>query len=308
MRFVDISNWKADVDVSKIDADGVVVQCTWGAGELTTDNGLVESVWTGADAKIQAAAKRGMAVGYMHYIRGVGASEEAYFFAGNTKGYLGEFVPCVDWEADDNAAWGNRAYLDEFLYQYIRLTGVKPLVYAQRSEIPFIKDICIKHDCGIWEACYASMDAVGWQDADSIWSYVAYPMRQYTSNGHIDGYAGSLDLNYFAGDKAAWDKYAGVGANTPVNPAPAPVISPAPTVVATTYEVAVDALNVRTEPSSKGQVVASYSRGEKVVLDGWGTYADGFLWGRYIGASSGQPRYVAIGTDSGSDWYLTMCR
>lgn len=304
MRFVDISNWKADVDVSKIDADGVVVQCTWGAGELTTGNGLVESVWTGADEKIQAADKRGLAVGYMHYIRGVGASEEACFFAGNTKGYLGKFVPCVDWEQADNAAWGNRAYLDEFLYQYIRLTGVKPLVYAQRSEIPFIKDICAKHDCGIWEACYASMDAVGWQDADSIWSYVAYPMRQYTSNGHIGGYAGSLDLNYFAGDKAAWDKYAGVGAN----PAPVPAVSPAPTVVATTYEVVVDALNVRTEPSVKGKVVASYSRGEKVVLDGWGAYADGFLWGRYIGASSGQPRYVAIGTDSGSDWYLTMCR
>ena len=133
-------------------------------------------------------------------------------------------------------------------------------------------------------------------------------MRQYTSNGHINGYAGSLDLNYFAGDKAAWDKYAGVGANTPVNPAPAPVVSPAPTVVATSYEVAVDSLNVRTEPSLKGQVVASYGRGEKVVLDGWGAYADGFLWGRYIGASSGQPRYVAIGTDSGSEWYLTMCR
>ncbi len=299
MRFVDISNWKADCDVSQIDADGVVVQCTWGAGELTTANGLVGSVWTGADAKIQAAAKRGLAVGYMHYIRGVGASEEACFFAGNTKGYLGRFVPCVDWEQADNAAWGDRAYLDEFLCQYIRLTGVKPLVYAQRSEIPFIKDICAKHDCGIWEACYASMDAVGWQDADSIWSYVAYPMRQYTSNGRIGGYAGPLDLDYFAGDRAAWDKYAGVG-----TPAPAPD----PTVAATTYEVAVDALNVRTEPSLRGRVVASYGRGEKVVLDGWGAYADGFLWGRYIGASSGRPRYVAIGTDSGSEWYLTMCR
>ena len=165
MRIIDISNWKAYVDVSKIDADGVVVQCTWGAGECSNDHGLVNSVWVGADEKIQAAAKRGMAVGYMHYIRGVNASEEAYFFAGHTQGYLKKFVPCVDWEADDNAAWGNRAYLDEFLYQYIRLTGVKPLVYAQRSEIPFIKDICGKHDCGIWEACYASMDAVGWQDA-----------------------------------------------------------------------------------------------------------------------------------------------
>lgn len=300
MRIVDLSNWKSDVDVSRIDADGVVVQCTWGAGECSNDHGLVNSVWVGADAMIQAAAKRGLAVGYMHYIRGVGASEEACFFAKSTEGYLRKFVPCVDWEAADNAAWGNRAYLDEFLDQYIRLTGVKPLVYAQRSEIPFIKDICAKHDCGIWEACYASMDAVGWQDSDSIWSYVAYPMRQYTSNGHIGGYAGSLDLNWFAGDRAAWDRYA--CADTPATP----VVSP--TVVATTYEVAVDALNVRTEPSLKGKVVASYSRGQKVVLDGWGAYADGFLWGRYIGASSGQPRYVAIGTDSGGEWYLTMCR
>ena len=79
MRIVDISNWKADVDVSKIDADGVVVQCTWGAGECSNDYGLVNSVWTGADAKIQAAAARGMAVGYMPYIRGVGDAAEAYF-------------------------------------------------------------------------------------------------------------------------------------------------------------------------------------------------------------------------------------
>lgn len=53
MRFVDISNWKADVDVSRIDADGVVVQCTWGAGELTTGNGIVESVWTGATRRFR---------------------------------------------------------------------------------------------------------------------------------------------------------------------------------------------------------------------------------------------------------------
>lgn len=306
MRFVDISNWKADVDVSKIDADGVVVQCTWGAGELTTDNGLVDSVWVGADAKIQAAAARGMAVGYMHYIRGVGAAEEALFFAEHTKGYLKKFVPCVDWEAADNAAWGDRSYLDEFLYHYIRTTGVKPLVYAQRSEIPYIKDIAAKHDCGIWEACYATDDAVGWQDADSIWSYVAFPMRQYTSNGHIDGYAGSLDLNYFAGDKAAWDKYAGVGADTPVNPAPPIIESPAPTVVACTYDVAVDALNVRTEPSVNAAVAAQYVRGQQIVLDGWGAYADGYLWGRYVGASSGEYRYVAVGTESGDEWYLTI--
>lgn len=303
MRFVDISNWKADVDVSKLDTDGVVVQCTWGAGECSNGNGLKDSVWTGADARIQAAAARGLAVGYMHYVRGVGAVAEARFFAEHTKGYVGRFVPCVDWEQADNMAWGDRSYLDAFLAEYVRLSGVKPLVYVQRSEIPHVKDICSKHDCGIWEACYASMDPVGWQDESTIWSYVAYPMRQYTSNGHVGGYEGSLDLNWFAGDRTAWDRYAGVS-ETPTVPVPVPS---APTVVAGMYEVAVGVLNVRTEPSVNGQIVALYSHGERVRLDGWGVYADGFLWGRYVGASSGQYRYVAIGLESGQDWYLTLC-
>ena len=54
MRIVDISNWKSDCDVSQIDADGVVVQCTWGAGECSNDHGLVNSVWVGADVSQQA--------------------------------------------------------------------------------------------------------------------------------------------------------------------------------------------------------------------------------------------------------------
>lgn len=45
-------------------------------------------------------------------------------------------------------------------------------------------------------------------------------MRQYTSNGRIAGYAGPLDLNYFRGTTAQWNKYANPG-NTTVTPAPA---------------------------------------------------------------------------------------
>lgn len=33
-------------------------------------------------------------------------------------------------------------------------------------------------------------------------------MRQYTSNGRINGYNGPLDLNYFRGTREQWDKYA----------------------------------------------------------------------------------------------------
>lgn len=59
--------------------------------------------------------------------------------------------------------------------------------------------------------------------------------------------------------------------------------------------VSPDGLNVRAEPSTSAEVVATYSTGDTVNLDGWSTTGDGWVWGRYVGASSGLHRYVAIG-------------
>lgn len=59
--------------------------------------------------------------------------------------------------------------------------------------------------------------------------------------------------------------------------------------------VSPDGLNVRAEPSTSAEVVATYSTGDTVNLDGWSTTGDGWVWGRYVGASSGKHRYVAIG-------------
>lgn len=70
------------------------------------------------------------------------------------------------------------------------------------------------------------------------------------------------------------------------------------------YRVDVDVLNVRDRPTTGGAVVAQYRRGQTVNLDGWSTNADGYSWGRYIGASSGKHRYIAIGTQDGKNRYL----
>lgn len=59
--------------------------------------------------------------------------------------------------------------------------------------------------------------------------------------------------------------------------------------------VSPDGLNVRAEPSTSAEIVAQYSTGDTVTLDGWTTTGDGWVWGRYVGASSGLRRYVAIG-------------
>ena len=72
------------------------------------------------------------------------------------------------------------------------------------------------------------------------------------------------------------------------------------------YRCTVFKLNVRSAPSLSGSVVASYSRGQTVVLDDWYKSADGFIWGRYTGGS-GKLRYIAVGRATGkpeADDYL----
>ena len=148
----------------------------------------------------------------MHYIRGVGAEAEARFFAVNTVGYLHHGLPAVDWEAADNTAWGDTAYLDRFLSRYVRLTGVHPLVYVQQSAMASVAPVASRHDCGLWVAQYADDAPTGYQSHP--WNEGAYAcaMRQYSSHGRLPGYAGDLDLNVFYGDRAAWNKYVMRGA------------------------------------------------------------------------------------------------
>lgn len=85
------------------------------------------------------------------------------------------------------------------------------------------------------------------------------------------------------------------------SPAPAPA-APNVSVSAGTYRVIVSSLNVRTAPTTASTAVAAYGYGGEVVLDGWAMESDGYVWGRYIGASSGQYRYIAVRTASGEDY------
>ena len=94
-------------------------------------------------------------------------------------------------------------------------------------------------------------------------------------------------------------------AATATAPAPAPS-APAPAKPAAstsnfggTYRCNCDVLNVRSGPGLKYDVVTAYKRGQTVNLDNWYTSADGYIWGRYTGASSGKLRYVAVGKATG---------
>lgn len=99
-----------------------------------------------------------------------------------------------------------------------------------------------------------------------------------------------------AGGNAAWRELWAQITGGSVDPSP----DPAPAAgFGGRYVCQVAVLNVRTAPNLGGEVVAQYNRGQTVVLDDWYTSADGYIWGRYTGASSGKLRYVAVGRDTG---------
>lgn len=77
------------------------------------------------------------------------------------------------------------------------------------------------------------------------------------------------------------------------------------TIIARTYRVNVDTLNVRSAPSTSAQVVAQYHYGQTVNLAEGGVIADGYIWAHYLGGS-GATRYVALAPADKSAWYLVF--
>lgn len=118
-------------------------------------------------------------------------------------------------------------------------------------------------------------------------------------------------------DAARWNELharitTGSAAPQPAQPAPSKPAASSSTEKTGTgfggrYRCTVNGLRVRTAPSLNSSVVASYNKGQTVVLDDWYKITDGWVWGRYTGAQSGQKRYVAVGKPTGgpaADDYL----
>ena len=66
--------------------------------------------------------------------------------------------------------------------------------------------------------------------------------------------------------------------------------------VTKTVKVYSESLAVRDAPSTKtGKVVARYAKGNTINIDSVYFGDDGYMWGHYIGGTSGKDRYIALG-------------
>lgn len=200
LKFIDISNWQAGLDVASVVRNGglsaVVVKATEGVG-------FVDKSCDGFVSKLRA---NGIRFGFYHFARSNSARAEAEFFRNNTCGYEKAGIPILDWEAGQSIAWVN-----EFVERYHELTGVWPWVYGNAWRF---NQGTVNENCGRWVAGYPSN---GITDINyGLNNDMPYGVNnglvcawQFSSSVRIAGYGGNLDGDVFYGDAAAWDRYAG---------------------------------------------------------------------------------------------------
>ena len=205
---IDIASYQAGLDFSKVPCDFAIIKATQGTGYTNPD--CVRAV--------EQAMSLGKGVGVYHYISGGNAVAEANFFIDSILNWIGKVMICLDWELDQNSAWGDESYLEQVINQVIARTGVPPMIYAPASRYNQVAEVAKRHNCGLWIAQYADMNPTGYQNTP--WNEGAYTcaIRQYSGSGRLNGWNGDLDLDKFYGSLDDFRKYYGSSSSAPSKP------------------------------------------------------------------------------------------
>ena len=205
---IDIASYQAGLDFSKVPCDFAIIKATQGTGYTNPD--CVRAV--------EQAMSLGKGVGVYHYISGGNAVAEANFFINLILNWIGKVMICLDWELDQNSAWGNESYLEQVINHVIERTGVPPMIYAPASRYNQVAEVANRHNCGLWIAQYADMNPTGYQITP--WNEGAYTcaIRQYSGSGRLNGWNGDLDLDKFYGSLDDFRKYYGSSSSAPSKP------------------------------------------------------------------------------------------
>ena len=151
MNGYDISNWQCGIDTATVPADFVIVGTTWGSGGVY-GGCLSNGVNTDANRQLAGAINSGKETGVYHYARGGNPETEARFFVDNVRGYVHKSVLILDWEAQDNASWGDKQWPRRWAREVKRLTGVNPIIYTMDSGYWQVAGMETELNCGIWIA------------------------------------------------------------------------------------------------------------------------------------------------------------
>lgn len=185
---IDISAYQSSLDCSKVSADFIIVKATQGTSYVSSC----------ADSQIQSTLASGKLMGFYHFADGGSATAEADYFISQCKGYFGEGIPVLDFEVSvSNPVSWCKTWLDRVTSK----TGVKPVIYMNKSTAQAHDWSSVAKDYALWGAMYADSSQTAYQstpyDSGTAWGAWGdeITIRQYSENGRVSGYSGALDLN-----------------------------------------------------------------------------------------------------------------
>lgn len=196
MNGVDYSSWQSATAPCAVSADFGIVK---------VNQGTYRNPYWRTQAK--CIADKGEGLGLYDYASGMDPVAEADVFVDLVADYVGRAVLVLDWESNQNAAWGDSGWIRAWVNRVHARTGVWPMVYVSRAYVSQVP-ADVRGNCALWVAQYANGNATGYQSSPWNAGASGEAMLQYSSHGWLDGYPGFLDLNLFMGERWQWDAYA----------------------------------------------------------------------------------------------------
>lgn len=202
---IDISSYQAGLNIGALWADFVIVKAT-------EDDDYVNPYKDSQASATLGASKR---LGFYHFARPGDASEQARYFVDSVRGYVGRATFWLDWEAD--AVAQGPSWAKAFLDAVRSLTGSTPGIYMNGSALNGYDWSSVAASYPLWYAGGPDYSDYGTSYSDPAVPNVSYwgaPLiHQYTEDGRLPGYSGTLDLNRLR-DRAAWDRMVGGGSSS----------------------------------------------------------------------------------------------
>lgn len=200
---IDISSHQAGLNVPAIWADFVIVKAT-------EDDDYVNPYMVSQAQATLGASKR---LGFYHFARPGDAAAQARYFVSAVGALRAKATLWLDWEA--NAVAQGPGWAKTFLDTVKALTGATPGIYMNGSAVNGYDWSAVASQYPLWYAGGPNYSDYGASYSDPAVPNVSYwgqPLiHQYTEDGRLPGYSGTLDLNRLR-DRAAWDRMVGGGA------------------------------------------------------------------------------------------------
>lgn len=141
----------------------------------------------------------GLVMGAYHFARPdrFRAVDEAKAFADAYKPRPGDLLPCLDFERSGHLSrQAMSRWVVDFLNEYERLTGVRPIFYTYPYFLSGNMDSSLLKGEKLWYADYSGRGGVFRQAYLRFTTGIDVVAHQYSSDGYVNGIHGKVDLDW----------------------------------------------------------------------------------------------------------------